>query len=247
MLIDWKRGFEYKLWPRIRGIFNGETWLSELANYPLAEEVELTISCNDEEFQYMPDLPNLRSFQFGGNARLSDASVPRIAQWTTLRRLEMQSDRITATALSHLAPLTELVALDLSYSRATDDWLRHLTALPSLEELDLSNTRVDGSGFASLTGLPRLRRLKIGDTLYEPCVNRLVGCDALEELDYSGDLLGFWIPPLNENTLAPLQRLPKLRVLNLGGGLEEPAGVVLAICRQVPTLQEVHFNGERLI
>lgn len=137
LFIIWKRGFEYELRPCTRGVFNGETSLSEFARHPLAEELELGICCTDEEFCHMPDLPNLRRFQFGGNAFLSDASVPRLARWGTLRRLEMQSRSITDAGLPHLAPLVGLTSLDLSYTQVTDDGLRHLTALSAREELKL--------------------------------------------------------------------------------------------------------------
>lgn len=246
--IKWRRGFESKLSPCIRGVFGGETLLSTLANYPLVEEVSLGFCCGDAEFRHMPVLPNLRGFSFGGNTRLRDDSLPRIARWKTLRRLEIHSDRITDNGLRHLAPLGGLTALDLSYSRVTDECLQHLTALSALEELNLQRTQINGSGFGELASLPRLRRLTLRYTqIAGEGLGGLARCESLEELDLSEESPEDWYPDLADTLILSLLDLPRVRVLQLGCGHEETPGLLLEACRQVPTLREVHFNGERLL
>src|SRR5262249_50235641 len=157
-----------------------------------------------EEFRHMPDLPNLRALAIGGNARVTIASMPRIARWQTLHRLGLQIDEITDDCVAHIVGLTELRELDLSYSGITDAGLRHLAPLTNLDAIDLSETAITQHGLAPLAALPRLRRLNLINThIWQgDGVRELVRCCRfLEELKIGSH---FQTDPLPDADLEPL-------------------------------------------
>ncbi|HEV3255639.1 MAG TPA: TIGR02996 domain-containing protein [Gemmataceae bacterium] len=242
LFFEWRRGFVTALKPCARGIFAGEDSLKVLAEFPFTEELEFSFCMGDEEFQYMPDLPILRAFGIGGNVRVTAASLARIGRWRTLRRLRLNGDEVTDNALSHLAALVELRDLDLSYSEVTDAGLPRLAPLTALESLDLSETGVTGSGLDALRALPRLRRLNLSNTrVWDHGIDGLVGCRSLEELRLESH---YQDRPLRDVDLAPLERLPALRILDLGWWCE-PSDIFLATLRRSLSIQELWYNGAK--
>lgn len=242
LFYEWRRGFVAILRPCTRGLFNGEDSLKVLAEFPLAVELEFGISMRDEEFRHMPDLPNLQTFGVMGNSRISNASVPKIGKWRTLRRLTLSSDTITDGALPHLSDLHELRELDLSYTGITDAALSRLATFRSLESLDLNDTELTGHGLDALRRLPNLRRLNLNNTrIWEQGVGGLVGCQQLEEVRLHSDALNRVY--INED-LMPLLQLPALRILELGWS--NPTETFLQALRQRSPNLELWIHGERL-
>ncbi|MDY3557770.1 TIGR02996 domain-containing protein [Gemmata sp. JC673] len=215
LFYKWQRGFVAALDPCSRGVFNGENHLKDLAAFPLAEELNLSFYVADAEFRHMPDLPNLRSLDIGGNARITADSVRRIGRWRTLRRLSLTGDTITDAALPHLAQLNGLEELDLSYTRITDEGLQHLAPLTALRALNLSRTALTARGLRTVAALPRLRKLILRDMpLGAAELNELTRMPALEELDLWDD---FPNRQLDAAFLAPLEDVPALHSLALNG------------------------------
>lgn len=213
----WRRGFVVAPNIRCRGVFQGEDSLKVLAKFPLTEELNLTFCMEEEEFQFMPDLPLLRALDIGGNAfikNLRNETVARIGRWKSLRQLRFQISRTTDSALPHLAGLVDLQELDIAYARVSDDGIVHLARLRSLESLDLSETGITGSGLAPLSQLPRLRKLSLRNTRIWDCgIRNLLGCKNIEELDLHADSLErLYI----DSDLLPIANLPKLRDLRIG-------------------------------
>jgi uncharacterized protein (TIGR02996 family) len=240
LFFKWKRGFVAVLEPCRRGVFAGEDSLKVLAEFPLAEELLFSFSMRDAEFQYMPDLPNLRKFGIGGNTWLTVASMPRIGRWRTLRHLLLEGRDVTDDFLSYLSGLSELRELNLSFSHVTGEGLHHLRHLTSLETLDLSDTPATGQGLDALQVLPRLRRLNLSNTVWwEQGIGGLIGSQSLEELRLGSEFQNFAI---GDEDLAPLLHLPTLRVLDLGGWCELSAVFLEALRTRLP-LEELSFNG----
>lgn len=99
-----------------------------------------------------------------------------------------------------------------------------------------------------MVSLPRLRRLSLRYTqVLEEGLDGLARCGSLEELELSEEDRDYWYPDRVNTLILSLLELPQVRVLQLGCGDEETPGLLLEACRRVPTLQQVHFNGERLM
>ncbi|MDY3556216.1 TIGR02996 domain-containing protein [Gemmata sp. JC717] len=246
LFYKWQRGFVAALDPCSRGVFNGENHLKDLAAFPLAEELNLSFCVADAEFRHMPDLPNLRSLDIGGNARITADSVRRIGRWRTLRRLSLTGDTITDAALPHLAQLNGLEELDLSYTRITDEGLQHLAPLTALRALNLSRTALTARGLRTVAALPRLRKLILRDMhLGAAELNELTRMPALEELDMYDDLAA---RSLDSAFLAPLGDMPALRSLALNGWADPswPVPDRLQSLQRLRGLEELRLSGLEL-
>ncbi len=240
LFFEWKRGFISVVKPAARGVWGDN--LKHLAKFPLTEELEFTFVMGDDEFRHMPDLSYLQTLRVGGNSRITDASIPKISNWHTIRRLCLQCDEITDAALPDLAKLNELRELDLSYSRITDTAFYQLSTITSLESLYVSYTEITGEGSAALRSLPRLRCLSMTNTrIWEYGTGGLVGCQRLEEVRLHSDLLEHVYV---DEDLMPLLELPALKVLELGWSL--PTENFLHALRQRNAERVFWLNGERL-
>ncbi|AMV29301.1 Leucine Rich repeats (2 copies) [Gemmata sp. SH-PL17] len=240
LFFKWRRGFVATLHPAARGVFGGEDSLKLLAEFPLAEELEIGFCMTDAEFRHLPVLPNLRSLTLGGNVRLTNDAIRRVGKLRTLHRLRLSLDRLTDACLAYLAGLTELRHLDISYSEFTDAGLQHIIKLHALEELDLSNTHISGRNLSVLGALPRLRKLNLTDTNYfHPGIGGLSACRSLEELRLGSH---YALEPIAETDVAVLQGLPHLRVLDLGA-YGEMSEVFLASVRERLPGTEVRYAG----
>jgi uncharacterized protein (TIGR02996 family) len=233
----WWRGFVAVLVPHARGVW--DDGLKVLAEFPLAEELDFSFCMGDEEFRHMPDLPNLKVFAVGGNVGITNASLRRIGNWRTLRRLRLNAPQFTDEGIAHLTGLSGLCELDLSYTEISDEGLRHLSRLTALESIDLSETGIGGRGLAALRALPRLRRLNLTNSrVPEQGLGGLVGCQALEELRLGTH---HQERPLEDSDLAPLVNISTLKVLDLGWWCE-PSESFLVTLRQRLALRELRFN-----
>ena len=67
-----------------------------------------------------------------------------------LKRLKLNSTRVTDAGLAHLAALEKLQFLDLSNTAVTDAGLRHLSGLKELQLVFLNRTKVSRAGGIAL-------------------------------------------------------------------------------------------------
>jgi hypothetical protein len=91
--------------------------------------------------------------------RATDASLERIRELTTIRRLDLDRSKVSDSALVNLKGWKDLRELDLSQTGITNDGLEHLKELTGLQTLDLSDTAITVDGLKHLKGLTKLDRL----------------------------------------------------------------------------------------
>jgi Leucine-rich repeat (LRR) protein len=121
--------------------------------------------------------------------------------------------------LSVLANWTSLRKLDLSGTKISDVGLEHLSSLKELETLYLSFTTIKGSGLKSVTGLPHLRVLDLSKTsLTDSALEHLKEMQTLE-------ILSLIDVPITDNGLEHIAGLTRLRHLNLTGTQVTDAGL----------------------
>ena len=237
----WRRGFVATLHPCIRGVFNGEDSLNVFADFPLAEEIEISFCMSDDEFRHMPDLPNLRVFGFGGNVRLSLNSMHQIGRWRQLRGLRISQPFFADRFLPPLHRLAGLRQLSLSYTEVTDAGLIHLTPFGELETLDLTETGVTRAGLATLSVLGNLKNLSLPNSIE-------FGPEELRALADSGRIMdlsldGFYATWRTENELIPLLELTSLRRLTLNWCGEEISEGFAADFRRELSLESFLIEG----
>lgn len=190
---------------------------ASLAAIPTIESLAFSATgLNDEEFRYLPVLPNLREFALWGSEELTSVSFSLMSRWQTLRHLQLLSSGLDDDCLEYIAALQGLVSLDVLDGWETevlsDAGLTHIAALTNLRDFHLSAPYVTGSGLEVLHGLPLLRKLSIGGCrLTEDAIAPVVGCCQLEELDLNhSENRG-----IGDQLLAALPRLPSLRRLSV--------------------------------
>ncbi|KAG6480082.1 LRR receptor kinase BAK1-like [Zingiber officinale] len=96
-----------------------------------------------------------------GNAQLSGALVPQLAQLTNLQYLELYSNRISGPIPSELGNLSNLVSLDLYLNNITGGIPDSLANLQKLRFLRLNNNSLSGQIPVSLTNIGTLQVLDL--------------------------------------------------------------------------------------
>jgi len=161
------------------------------------------------------------------------------------RRLDLCGSNVTDAGLAYLSRLAQLESIDLRYTHVTDKGLVHLQGLENLTELllggnasnvgtkitdhgvgylrnmknltklSLARTKVSNDAVAVILGMPRLTYLDLSGTgVHEEGLADLATMTELEHLDVSGA----WVRGrvcVTDAGVAPLQRLEKLKYLNL--------------------------------
>jgi len=190
---------------------------ASLAAIPTIESLAFSATgLGDEEFRYLPVLPNLTEFALWGSEELTSVSFSLMSRWQTLRDLQLLSSGLDDDCLEHLAALQGLVSLDVfdgaQAEVLSDAGLSYIKGLTNLQAFSLHAPRVTGLGLEVLSGLPLLRKLSIGGCrLTEDAIAPLVGCSHLEELDLNHYENG----GIGDQLLAALPRLPLLRILSV--------------------------------
>jgi internalin A len=158
-------------------------------------------------------------------ANLTDSVLKRLAEFTQLQRLDINSTYITDAGLQQLADLKQLQWLDISNTKVTDAGLRVLAGFRQLQMLDLGNTQVTDSGLAALAGLTQLQMLDLSNTQVTGTgLKELSGLTQLQSLNLAGTRM-------TDAGLKELSGLTQLQSLGLtdadvtNAGLKELAGL----------------------
>jgi hypothetical protein len=174
-----------------------------------------------------------------GKAKITDASLPRLAPLTELVSLKLPAQDIGDDDLHHLANFTELEHLELNWCpQLTGSGLQHLRSLPNLskislrsmpgmgdqaaeqlsslkhlEWLDVTNMKLTNVGLQRLSEIKTLTYLNLEgvSAVSDQTVGMFSGLTLLRELHIAGT-------PITDNGLKDLQRLTKLEKLTLGSG-----------------------------
>lgn len=211
-----------------RPILTGPAWMRRLMGdegFQVVHAVDLPGTRKDQELMEL--ISSFRQLEalaaYGGH--LCDRDLRHLARLTELRRLCIDSHRITDRGLVHLAGLHNLETLDLRHARLTDEGLRHLAAMTQMEVLFLDSPRITDAGLAGLRPMGRLRLLDLsGCGITDIGVEQLTRFTQLDSLMLGGT-------KVSDAGLSHLRRLTALRDLRLSGtsitdrGLEHVAAL----------------------
>lgn len=130
---------------------------------------------------------------------------------TDIEAAELGGTIANDQTVSRLAHYSELKFINLESTLVTDGALPYLARMPVLAAVQLGSTGVHGSDLSRLKGLPTLRKLSLPDCqLNESEMDFFRQCSSLEYLDlgYSG---------ITDLTIRRLAEAPKLAALSLAG------------------------------
>ncbi|MCS7015393.1 MAG: hypothetical protein NZM42_04640 [Gemmatales bacterium] len=155
-----------------------------------------------------------------GYTRVSDAGLPHLSAFASLRVIDLTKTDISDAGLVHLAKLTQLRRLILARTPIYGSGLAHLRELKSLIELDLDATYLNDDGLQQLPALPQLQKLNLrGTRITDAALARLKDLPALEELDVTNTrITDACVPYLKE-----LKKLRRLRIADRTGLTERGA------------------------
>lgn len=130
-------------------------------------QVYFTRNLNDEQIaSLVPQLkqfPKLKRLEIQ-SWRMTDKSVRGICELKAIEELHLQDVPVTDEAAKDLRQLSNLKSLIFQGERLTDQALVELNSLSDLEVLVLSSPAITDDGLAKLTALHKLRQLNIGGT-----------------------------------------------------------------------------------
>jgi hypothetical protein len=122
-------------------------------------QVQIAFAGNEVDVRDASDLPAeaflvraiaWETYPGDRNPHVTDADLPRIAELTDLRVLDLWATDVTDYGLAHLARLRSLERLQLNETRVTDRGLEHLRGLGNLKQLGLIGTAVTPEGVRRL-------------------------------------------------------------------------------------------------
>jgi Leucine-rich repeat (LRR) protein len=177
---------------------------------------------------------------------VTDSDMPRLAQMSGLKRLNLSLTRVSDRGLRALktAPDIEelnlyfaeqisdeslsivkgwkhLKSLNLRGTKITDSTLDFLASVPTLESLDIGWAQITDTGLDRLAPLTNLRQLTMGgNKLTDTALQFLRQMPQLEYLDISGTQRtdsGLWSLSLGEAGVQAIASVTSLRELRLAG------------------------------
>lgn len=96
------------------------------------------------------------------DAGVVDADMESIGRIKTLKKLNLQRNKITDAGVRHLAGLTELKELSISRTQLTDESLAVIGQLKNLEQLGIEECKLTGTGLKQLASCTKLRDIWFG-------------------------------------------------------------------------------------
>lgn len=139
-----------------------------------------------DEYGDMRCPPIAGSPQRGGAGKLTTNKGPR-----QVVQIDLSGTKPTDEELAKLATFSQLRVLLLNSATVSDENLRHLAQLSDLEVLDLSSTQVKGAGLRHLAKLTRLKELRLIETgVDDDAIRPLAGLKNLEILSLDGTKVG---------------------------------------------------------
>ena len=198
--------YDYQSVPTARGraILQppGPNWLIDLFGKEyFVEVVKVAVDnphVNSETIALISRLPEITEVDFGSNTRITDSGLANLVGMDNLKRVCLDSDRITGAGLIHLNGLKRFSELWAS-GWITDASLEHISKLERLEVLNIAEAaQITDRGLAQIAKLTNLRYLVIDSSSWEDYGKRdymkvteeglahLYGLKSLETLSISG-------------------------------------------------------------
>ncbi len=148
--------------------------------------------------------------------------------------------KMTGASLPRLAPLTELVSLKLPAQDISDEDLHHLAKFAELEHLELNwNSKINGAGFQHLKSLPRFHSLDLrGVNIRDVGFEHMKVMENMDHLDLTG-------VPITEKGIQCLAAMKKLKILHLGAATSINDEAFLTI-GQLPELTNLYADSEQI-
>lgn len=193
---------------------------------------------------------------------MSDIGLASIAQWSSLRELNLEKSQVQGQSLAALKNLNHLEVLNMDLTpfdstsgeaindftalrsmslRSTgvnDQFYQHLSELPQLEALHLDgNKNLIGRNFADLVAkekFPELKTLTAGNTKFGHY--GLLSVDRLKKLE----VLRIPNAGLNLKSIVPLSKCNSLKVLDISGN--PMSNEALAPLKRLRNLEELNLK-----
>jgi len=201
---------------------------------------------------------------------VTDSDIPRYAQMSDLRRLDLSLTRISDRGLRALktAPAIEelnlyfaeqisdegasvvknwkhLKRLNLRGTKITDSTLEFLAGVPTLEWLDVGWAQTTDTGFEHLSAPSNLKGLTMGgNNLTDTALQFLRQMPQLEYLDISGQQRtdsGLWFMLLTETGMQSIASATELRELRICGTSVTTRG--LEFLQPLKKLERLDLSG----
>ena len=164
----------------------------------------------------------------GRNERVTDAWLKRLANVTTLRKIDLANCAIQGEGLQHLSKLTGLRELNLTLTPVKDDALKHLAGLTELRFLGLASTQCTGTGFAHLKALRQLENVNFHFTPLNDA-----GLAAIAGVPIS-DRLWFAHSKFTDAGAASLAKQTRLKRMGMGSADKTSSGEAVAALVNLP-------------
>jgi hypothetical protein len=211
--------------------------MSLLPSFTLLEKLVLTgAPATDGDLAVLAKLPRLRILDLSGCPALTDAGLAHVGKIAGLKSLSVWGPVLTEAGLEKLGGLRKLETLRLDLQDQPLG-LNSLNGLSNLEELQLS--RLTDASFTSLSGAPKLKKLS------------LVQCQQLSSagLKHVGDFRSLEVlyfalmPGLDDDALARIAELPKLRELVIQGQMSRLSDSGLEALSRSSSLRTLFLFG----
>lgn len=164
----------------------------------------------------------------GPNERVTDAWLKRLADVSTLRRLDLANCAIQGHGLQHIGTLAGLRELNLTLTPVKDDALKHIGGLTELRILGLASTQCNGTGFVHLKALKKLESVNFHFTPLNDD-----GLRAIAQVPISGRLW-FAHTHFTDAGADSLKNLTQLKRCGLGSKDKASSGEAVAALTKLP-------------
>lgn len=118
----------------------------------------------DEHFTLFASLPEVRTLDLVGHARVTGTGLVHLRGLKKLEELDLSRCAIESRHLAPVKDFPELWKLGLWFTAVDDAGLKHLRDHPRLKNLYLTGAPVTDEGLRNLGSLPRLEDLRLGRT-----------------------------------------------------------------------------------
>jgi len=143
--------------------------------------VSVLTDSGEVEVANTEDLPSqvfaIKTIDLATSPLVNDETLESLEGLTSLRRLDLDSTKITDAGLVHLKEVKELRTLILAATKVSDAGLEHLKGLANLTLLNLSGTEVTADGITALRAVLPHCRIDIN-----PDVTRATGKEPKNEV-----------------------------------------------------------------
>ena len=118
---------------------------------------------NNKYMHVLAEFTSLKSLNVNDLA-ITDDGLKKINKLKSLEQLYLIRTKITDDGMREIAELTNLNLLDLNFTRITDAGLKHVSQLKNLKSLHLCGSSITDKGLKELAGLENLTYLELVET-----------------------------------------------------------------------------------